>query len=71
VIKDLKRQVTFNLVVCGQHIAKYIADATYTDVDTGELIVEDTKSPATKKLSEYRMKKALMKALFGHVILET
>jgi len=38
---------------------------------TGKHVVEDTKSPMTKKLPPYRMKKALMRALFDIVILET
>lgn len=71
VIKDLKRQVPFKLVVNGTLICKYIADAQYIDVATGKTVVEDTKSPVTKKLAPYRMKRQLMKALFGITILET
>jgi hypothetical protein len=71
VIKDLKRQVTYKLVVNDVLISKYICDAQYTDCITGKLVVEDTKSPITKKLASYRMKRALMLGLFGIRILET
>lgn len=59
------------LVVNGVLIATYVSDAEYTDVKTGKFVIEDTKSPITKKLAPYRMKKALMKALFDIVIQET
>lgn len=68
-ISDLKRQVRYPLVVNGVHIAVYVADFVYTRDDN--LIVEDVKSPATKKIPTYRMKKSLMFALFGIDILET
>lgn len=51
----LAKQVEFDLGV-----AKYIADFVYTDCKTGETIVEDVKSEATKKLSTYRLKRKLM-----------
>lgn len=70
-IRDLKRQVRHKLVVNGVLIATYVSDAEYVWTATGRKEVEDTKSPMTKKLAPYRMKKALMKALFGIVILET
>jgi hypothetical protein len=57
--------------VNGELIAKYISDAEYTDCKTGKHIVEDTKSPMTKKLPLYRLKKKLLHALHGIVILET
>jgi hypothetical protein len=63
--------VRHKLVVNGQLIATYVSDAEYLDCKTGKHIVEDTKSPMTKKLAPYRMKRALMKALFDIVILET
>jgi hypothetical protein len=70
-IKDLKRQVRHKLVVNNVLIAVYVSDAEYTVASTGKHVVEDTKSPMTKKLVPYRMKKALVKALFNIVILET
>ena len=70
-IKDLKRQTRHKLVVNGCLIATYVADAEYIETASGKKIVEDTKSPMTKKLAPYRMKRALMLALFGIKILET
>lgn len=52
----LARQVEFDLGGVG----KYIADFTYTDKETGHMIVEDVKSDATRKLSTYRLKRKLM-----------
>jgi len=52
-------------------IATYVSDAEYDDCVSGKHIVEDTKSPMTKKLAPYRMKRALMLALLGINILET
>jgi hypothetical protein len=70
-IRDLKRQVRHKLVVNGVLIAVYVSDAEYITVSTGKHVVEDTKSPMTKKLAPYRMKRALMLGLFGIKILET
>ena len=49
---------------------KYIADFTYTAADTGDYIVEDVKSAATRKLPVYRLKAHLMKANHGVDIVE-
>jgi hypothetical protein len=70
-IRELARQVRFALKVNGEHIAFYVADFVYRDTRTDELIVEDVKSPATKRLRDYQMKKKLMKALYNVEILET
>lgn len=43
---------------------KYIADFVYKDEATGEWVVEDVKSPATKT-KEYRIKKKLMLWVHG------
>lgn len=63
-ISDLKRQVEYRIAVNGVHVTTYVADATYVDKD-GRFVVEDTKSTPTKKLSAYRIKKALMLAIHG------
>jgi hypothetical protein len=42
---------------------RYFADFTYY-ISTGEYIVEDVKSAATRKLASYRNKKHLMKTVF-------
>ena len=49
--------------VCIEKSCKYIADFVYTDNETGETIVEDTKGVRTK---EYIIKRKLM--LFRHGI---
>lgn len=43
----------------------YVADFVYTDLETGKVVVEDTKSPATRT-KDYRIKKKLM--LYIHKI---
>ena len=43
---------------------RYFADFTY-HIITGEYIVEDVKSEATRKLASYRNKKHLMKTVFN------
>lgn len=48
----------------------YIADFVYTDKNGNE-IVEDVKSNMTRKLKEYRLKKKLMKLVYGITIFET
>ena len=69
-IQDLKCQVSFPLIPkskYGREI-KYVADFTYY-VD-GELVVEDTKSPATIT-PVYRLKKRLMAEKYNIVVKET
>ncbi len=69
-IADLKPQVPFKLVVNKQLVCTYIADFVYRDVASGNTIVEDVKSPHTRKLAVYRIKKKLMKACLGIEIVE-
>lgn len=69
-INSLKRQVPFPLIrksKYGREI-RYIADFTYY-LD-GWLVVEDVKSPYTRKNPVYRLKKRLMAELYGIVINE-
>lgn len=60
-ISDLKRQVPFELIPKqeGERAVKYIADFVYTE--NGKQVVEDVKSPATKKNPEYVIKRKLMR----------
>ncbi|MFA5658743.1 MAG: DUF1064 domain-containing protein [Oscillospiraceae bacterium] len=68
IISDLKFQIPFLLQSDFIHDGKkyrkieYFADATY--YENGKYIVEDTKSPATRKNKEYRIKKKML--LFWH-----
>ena len=48
---------------------EYVADFVYTDAEIGELIVEDTKSPATRT-KEYIIKRKLMLLIHGIKIRE-
>lgn len=68
-ISDLKRQAKFTLIPsqyvdgrCVERPCSYIADFTY--MQNGELIVEDTKSKATRT-KDYVIKRKLMLYLFG------
>jgi hypothetical protein len=69
VIQNLRRQVRFPLSVNGQLICTYVADAVY--IENGHEIVEDTKSPVTRKLPVFRIKSKLLRALYGIAIRET
>ena len=66
-ITDLELQPKFPIVVNGEKICTYIADFRYKERD-GTEIVEDCKG---MKTAVYRLKKKLMRAVCGIVILET
>jgi len=65
-ISNLERQVQFSFDVNGHHIAKYVADFIY--FENGERVVEDSKGVAT---DVYRLKRKLLRALYGITIKET
>lgn len=60
-IRSLRRQVPFAMVVNGIHICTYVADFDYLEGEAR--IVEDRKSPRTRKLASFRIKAKLMQAL--------
>jgi hypothetical protein len=64
-IEGLQRQVPFELVpkTPGERAVKYKADFVYYDKD-GKAIVEDVKSPATRKKADYIIKRKLMKLIY-------
>jgi hypothetical protein len=64
-ISQLHRQPVFDLIVNGVLVCKYVADASYVESATGERIVEDTKSAATRKNRAYRIKVKLLRACHG------
>lgn len=74
-IRNLRRQVSYDLVVCDIKICKYIADFVYEEKrdlrPEWSEIVEDVKSEITQKLPVYRLKKKLMKAIYNIEIRET
>jgi hypothetical protein len=67
-IKDLKLQVEYELNDGGTHSLKYIADFQYYDIETGKVIVEDSKG---YKTPVYKKKKRLMLKVHGIEIVET
>lgn len=69
VITDLKLQPKFPLVVQGVLVATYIADFSYFEAGSTELVVEDVKSPATKT-AVYALKAKLLLALHGIAVKE-
>lgn len=68
-ITDLQLQVPFKIEVNGKRICTYIADFQYTDLVTGQQVVEDVKSGPTKT-PVYRLKAKLVQALYGVKIVE-
>lgn len=78
-IKSLRVQVSYPLVKSVKYKnakrAKpemiYTADFEYWDIEKNELVVEDVKSVATAKLTDYIMRRHMMLAFHGIEILET
>lgn len=76
-IRNLQREVPFDLIINGQHICTYICDARYellvhggTCAEHWQPVVEDSKSRPTQKKPEYRIKRKLLEALHGITIQE-
>jgi hypothetical protein len=67
-IRSLRRQVPYALVVNGVLVCSYVADVVYIEGEA--TIVEDCKSPPTRKLPAYRIKVKLMQAIHGIQIRE-
>jgi hypothetical protein len=75
-VRHLKTQVAFLLVVNGVTVATYRADFVYEELQgtkgkkssSWRRVVEDTKGVRTEL---YKLKRLLMKALYGIEILET
>ena len=64
VVKDLQRQVKYEIVINDQKICRYVADFVYILVHedgSEEKIVEDAKGIET---TDFKLKKKLMKAIF-------
>lgn len=70
-IHGLAVQPRFPLRVGDKLVCNYVGDFLYTLKDAaGELIVEDVKSPITRKHPVYRIKVKLFEALHGFAITE-
>lgn len=65
-ISNLEIHPVYPLTVNDVLICKYEADFRY--IEDGAIITEDVKGPITR---EYRIKRKLMKALYGIEIFET
>lgn len=62
-IRDLRLQVSYDLYGAnGERVARYVADFVYWSVELGREVVEDVKSPHTKRLPVYRLKYKLLRA---------
>lgn len=77
-IKDLEVQPVYELVKSVKYknakrakpAMKYTADFRYWDVEKNELVVEDIKSKATAKETDYIMRRHMMLAFHGIEVLE-
>ena len=71
-IKYLQMQVPYIIIPKSQYGRKivYKADFVYFDSQKGTVIVEDVKSPYTRKNPVYRLKKRLMAEVHGIIIKE-
>lgn len=68
-ISNLARQVRIPLVVNGKLVCTFVPDHVY--VENGQEVIEDTKSPITRKHPVYRIKVKLLEALTGQKVRET
>ena len=78
-IADLERQPVFPLYVMEvwrsqvpiriTTVGRFTADFRYTDLSTGEIVVEDTKSDPTKTTA-YRLRKRLAECIHGMTVTE-
>lgn len=75
-ITDLELQKVFVLVPAvklngrTKPAVRYLSDFSYVQVKDGSLVVEDVKSPVTRKLAVYRLKIHLLKHVHGIEITE-
>jgi hypothetical protein len=67
-ITDLELQPAFPIIVNERRIAVYSADFAYTDVESGNWIIEDVKGGQTTPV--YRLKKRLVEAIYNVKICE-
>lgn len=68
-ISKLALQPRFDLIVNGAKVCAYVGDFAYLTRD-GRYVVEDVKSPITRKNPTYRLKVKLLKACLGHEVVE-
>lgn len=70
-ITHLRFYASYDLVISGVSVGRYIANFDYDNLETGgQHITEDVKSPDVRKTQDYRRSKKLMKKLYGIEIVE-
>jgi hypothetical protein len=69
-IGRLEMHPRLDIIIAGAPICTYVADFRYFDRRTGKTVVEDVKSPKTRTLPVYRLKRKLVKAILGIDIVE-
>lgn len=67
-ITDLQLQPRYDMIINGHKVCFYLADFAYRQ--GGKLVVEDVKSPATRKIPVYRIKVKLLRAVHGIEVVE-
>jgi hypothetical protein len=73
-IQHLARETRWPLVCNGVRIGLFTDDFSYDERQadgTWRFVVEDCKSPATRKIRDYPLRKKLLLACFGHQLRET
>lgn len=69
-IANLAWHPSWPLVVNGVRITRFTADSAYDVVATGERVVEDVKSEATRADRAYNLRRKLMLAVHGIAVRE-
>jgi Protein of unknown function (DUF1064) len=75
-IHGLERQPVFPLLTTHHRggeviqVGVYKADFRYRAGPTGVLVIEDVKSPATRKTAVYRLKKKMVESAYGITVTE-
>lgn len=69
-ISDLELQPSYDLVVNGRKVARYVADFRYRTVPGGQTIIEDVKGGKATRTPIYRLKARLMDACHGIRVVE-
>lgn len=67
-IRELELQPRFPLVVAGIKCADYVADFSYLDGGTGELVVEDVKGKGAPLEPIFKLKRRLVEALYPFTV---
>ncbi len=70
-IKDLVLQPMYDLIACnGEIVGRFTPDFQYFSLELGRLVVEDIKSPITKRETAYNLRKRLFEACHGIMLTE-